>query len=156
MSFRMKYTAIRTNAHCTGINSPNNQSILFLSNSCVTCSLAFQLLQPPSWILNLFSRFSGSFKASTCYIVSLPGPVKTPGEKYLAEISHFSVEETPGAPVRPEARTKNRRKRYFYIGEFGSLTPGAQCGPGNLSTGYPHVVHNGGVWEFEPKLPLGV
>ena len=145
---------MRTTAHFNGISNPSNQSILFLSISCsswCTGLAAASFLDP-----ELISRFSGSFDASSCNIMSLPGLVKSPGEKYLAEISHFSVKVFPGAPVRPEARTKNRRKRYFYIGEFGSLTPGARSGPGNLSPAYPQVINNGGVWEFEPKLPLGV
>jgi len=103
--------------------------------------------------------FSNSLSLSCINIVISSGLVKTPGEKYLAEFSHSPDEirgGNPGRPVRPEARSKNRRKRYFYIGEFGSLAPGARCGPGNLSPAYPQVINIRGVWEFEPKLPLGV
>jgi len=87
----------RTKAHFNGISNPSNQSIssfLILTSCCPGLPAAAASLLDPE----LISRFSGSFEASTCYIVSFPGPVKTPGEKYLAELSRFSVEETPGAP----------------------------------------------------------
>jgi hypothetical protein len=78
MSFRMKYTAMRINAHFTGINSPNNQSILFLSNSCGMLLPGPWRKPPASWNLR-FSRFSGSFAAPVYNISISSGLVKSPG-----------------------------------------------------------------------------
>ena len=96
MSFRMKYTAMRINAHFTGINSPNNQSILFLSNSCGMLLPGPWRKPPASWNLR-FSRFSGSFKAPVYNIVISSGLVKSPGEIFLAEICQLPVKRFPGA-----------------------------------------------------------
>ena len=58
----------------------------------------------------------------------------------------------------PAADQKTAENGYFIIGEFGSLTINARRplrGPGrHLPTGYPQVINNGGVWEFEPNSPL--
>ena len=123
-----KYIMTRTKAHFNGISNPSNQSISsFLFPAAPAAS---PVLLPPSWILNLFSRFSGSFKASTCYIVSLPGPVKTPGEKYLAEISH--------SPTVKSVRNARR--------------PGTSCSSNKKPQKTVFLYR--GVWEFDARRPV--
>ena len=94
---RRKYTAIRTKAHFTGISNPNSQSILFLSNSCITCCLvipaAASLLDP-----ELISRISGSFGASSCNITISQASVKTPGKINIADFCRSPWRKSPGAP----------------------------------------------------------
>jgi hypothetical protein len=72
------------------MSNPNNQSILFLSNSASCCArlpaAAASLLDP-----DLISRILGSFGASSCYITIYQASVKSPGEIFIAELSHFSV-----------------------------------------------------------------
>ena len=122
-----KYTAIRTKAHLTGMSNPNNQSILFLSNSMLlrlTSSCCLLDLDP-----ELISRISGSFGASSYNINTRLAFVKSPGEKYLAEICPFSVTGSPGRPVRPSCRKKTPENGYFIIGEFGSFPPNQSPGP---------------------------
>ena len=128
-----KYIMTRTTAHFNGISNPSNQSILFLSISC------------SSWCNLLYTH-----PDRKC---------QDPGQNKMAEFSHSPDEIRelfPGAPVRPVARTKNRRKRYFYIGEFGSLSA-ARRAPSQGT--YPQLIHRlytiGEFGSFT-QIPLGV
>jgi len=87
MRVMRKYTAIRTKAHFNGMSNPNNQSILFLSNSCGMLRPAPWRKPPASWNLDKL-RFSGSFTAPVYNIVISPDVVKSPGEIFMAELSH--------------------------------------------------------------------
>jgi len=131
-----KYIMTRTNAHFNGINNPSNQSISFLSNSSSSCC---------SWLYT----HPGSF-------------CQDPGRNIYRRLLPFFTALISGVSRRARCvlrlEQKTAENGYFIIGEFGSLTlclPWARSAqPGNLSPGYPQVINNRGVWEFEPKLPL--
>ena len=70
-------------------------------------------------------------------------------------VYHRGVWEFDHAARIPGTSHHNKwRKSAIYYKGVCQERPGPAGCPGDLSTGYPHVVHNGGVWEFEPKLPL--
>ena len=102
--------------------------------------------------------------------------VKSPGEIFIAELSHFRAARTPGSPGAPQSPRKKPRKTVIFIGgvwEFRTLHaapgspastknrgllrfitggvwefPGRPQGPGDLSRGYPQVIHIGEFGSF--------
>ena len=119
MSFRMKYTAMRINAHFTGINSPNNQSILFLSNSCGMLLPGPWRKPPASWNLR-FSRFSGEFHSSCLQYKHLIRTCQEPGLNIYGGFPPTSREAlTPGARCVEVPTQKPRTSAIYYWGSLG-------------------------------------
>ena len=81
--------------------------------------------------------FSNSLSLSCINIVISSGLVKTPGEKYLAELSRFSVEEIPGAWCVLKLDLKTAENGIFILGSLGVWRPAPGAGPGT----YPQLIH---------------
>ena len=67
----------------------------------------------------------------------------------MAENSHSSVEEIPGAPCGTTESKYKTPENWYSSKEFGSLALTRAPPVLQLSTGYPHVIvdNSSGVWE---------